>query len=233
MPRISPTTSTNIQYRPCRPYSSDIVIVSAIACMLLLSQLDCRCKLGVVSDSKGFLFYIILLAMCKPPEAMHALQALLLSHPRKMTRDTATYPPLMMSVGKGQKAKSRSLRHLAETELGLSIQAGEHSPIDDARSTLYLYHKHRKVCACSFCLDQLHCKEPSVHNAPANGAVSRAHQHCPQVVSVVLFSYCYFKFTCSCKQINSHQQTDLAPNNEDSKKTAYCTSSPLHILCSC
>lgn len=74
----------------------------------------------------------------------HDLQALLLSHPRKMTRDTATYPLLMMSVGKGQKAKSRSLRHLAETELGLSIQAGEHSPVDDARSTLYLYHKHRK-----------------------------------------------------------------------------------------
>lgn len=74
-----------------------------------------------------------------------ALQALLLSHPRKMTRDTATYPPLMMSIGKGQKAKPRALRHLAETELGLSIQAGEHSPIDDARSALYLYHKHRKV----------------------------------------------------------------------------------------
>ena len=63
-----------------------------------------------------------------------------------MTRDTATYAPLMMSIGKGQKAKPRSLRHLAETELGLSIQAGEHSPVDDARSTLYLYHKHRKVC---------------------------------------------------------------------------------------
>ena len=74
------------------------------------------------------------------------MQALLLSHPRKMTRDTATYPPLMMSIGKGQKAKPRALRHLAETELGLSIQAGEHSPIDDARSALYLYHKHRKVC---------------------------------------------------------------------------------------
>ena len=73
------------------------------------------------------------------------LQALLLSHPRKMTRDTATYPPLMMSIGKGQKPRPRSLRHLAETELGLSIQAGEHSPVDDARSTLYLYHKHRKV----------------------------------------------------------------------------------------
>lgn len=63
-----------------------------------------------------------------------------------MTRDTATYPPLMMSVGRGSKPKPRSLRHLAETELGLAIQAGEHSPVDDARSTLYLYHKHHKVC---------------------------------------------------------------------------------------
>lgn len=144
----------------------------------------CCCTVSQVADaswllqqivlySEGAVLHIILLAMCKPPEAMHALQALLLSHPRKMTRDTATYPPLMMSVGKGQKAKSRSLRHLAETELGLSIQAGEHSPVDDARSTLYLYHKHRKVCACSFCLDQLHCKEPGVHDAPASGAVSR------------------------------------------------------------
>ena len=148
--------------------------------------------------------------MCKPPEAMHAVQALLLSHPRKMTRDTATYPPLMMSVGKGQKAKSRSLRHLAETELGLSIQAGEHSPVDDARSTLYLYHKHRKVCACSFCLDQLHCKEPSVHDAPANGAVSKA---CSRLLTSCVCNaviYYYFKCTCSCKQVSSHQSTNLA-----------------------
>jgi len=77
----------------------------------------------------------------------------------------------MMSVGKGQKAKSRSLRHLAETELGLSIQAGEHSPVDDARSTLYLYHKHRKVCVlAAHAFVQLAC----VCNALARGAVSSA-----------------------------------------------------------
>lgn len=64
-----------------------------------------------------------------------------------MTRDTATYPPLMMSIGKRHKSKPRALRHLAETELGLRIQSGKHSPIDDARSALYLYHKHRKVRA--------------------------------------------------------------------------------------
>ena len=81
------------------------------------------------------------------------MQALLLSHPRKMTRDTATYPPLMMSMGRGSKPRPRSLRHLAESELGLTIQAGEHSPVDDARSTLYLYHKHRKVILYGLC----HC----------------------------------------------------------------------------
>lgn len=160
------------------------------------------------------------------------MQALLLSHPRKMTRDTATYPPLMMSVGKGQKAKSRSLRHLAETELGLSIQAGEHSPVDDARSTLYLYHKHRKVCACSSCLDQVHCKEPSVHDAPASGAVSRA---CSRLLTSCVCNAvycCYYKCPGSCKLIISHQQTDLALN-KDSQKTACGISSPLHTLCSC
>ena len=57
----------------------------------------------------------------------------------------------MMSVGKGQKAKPRSLRHLAEDELGMSIQAGEHSPVDDARSALYVYQKHRKVCT-GYCI---------------------------------------------------------------------------------
>lgn len=43
------------------------------------------------------------------------------------------------------KLKSRALRHLASEVLGLSIQEGEHSPVDDARAALYLYLKHRKV----------------------------------------------------------------------------------------
>ena len=31
------------------------------------------------------------------------------------------------------------------------LQEGEHSPVDDARAALYLYHKHRKVRAGAGC----------------------------------------------------------------------------------
>eukprot|EP00884_Botryococcus_braunii_P004484 jgi/Botrbrau1/14036/Bobra.0011s0002.1 len=72
------------------------------------------------------------------------LKALLLSHPRKLIRDTARFPPLMRATAAGRKPKPRALRHLAKEELGLSIQCGEHSPVDDARAALYLYHKWRK-----------------------------------------------------------------------------------------
>lgn len=44
----------------------------------------------------------------------------------------------------GRKPKPKALRVLAKEELGLSIQDGAHSPVDDARAALYLYHKHRK-----------------------------------------------------------------------------------------
>lgn len=75
----------------------------------------------------------------------HALQndleALMVGHPRKDIRDTARYPPLMQGVG---KLRPRALRHLALEHLGLSIQIGEHSPLDDARAALYLYLKYRK-----------------------------------------------------------------------------------------
>mmetsp|Transcript_35362 Transcript_35362/g.89142 ORF Transcript_35362/g.89142 Transcript_35362/m.89142 type:complete len:311 (+) Transcript_35362:507-1439(+) len=73
------------------------------------------------------------------------LQALQLSHPHKLIRDTAKYPPLMRVVHNGKrKPKPRALRKLAAEQLGFEIQAGEHSPVDDARCALYLYHKHRK-----------------------------------------------------------------------------------------
>lgn len=72
------------------------------------------------------------------------LKALLLDHPRKETRDTAKYPPLMRSPAPGRKPRARALRHLALEELGITIQKGEHTPVDDARAALYVYHKHRK-----------------------------------------------------------------------------------------
>ena len=45
----------------------------------------------------------------------------------------------------GSKLRPRALRLLAQEQLGLSMQGGEHNPVDDARACLYLYLKHRKV----------------------------------------------------------------------------------------
>ena len=73
------------------------------------------------------------------------MQALLLSHPRKLIRDTARYPPLMRATAPGRRPKPRALRHLAAQHLALAIQAGEHSPVDDARAALYLYLRFQKV----------------------------------------------------------------------------------------
>jgi len=87
------------------------------------------------------------------------LRALLLSHPRRLTRDTARYPPLMRraarapeGMGAGAaaadiargKRRPKALRVLAAQELGLDIQSGEHTPVDDARAALYLYLHHAR-----------------------------------------------------------------------------------------
>ncbi|KAI7844376.1 hypothetical protein COHA_002174 [Chlorella ohadii] len=72
------------------------------------------------------------------------LEALLLSHKRKDVRDTSRYPPLMREQPRTGKLKPRALRHLAAEQLGLTIQEGEHSPVDDARAALLLYMRHRK-----------------------------------------------------------------------------------------
>eukprot|EP00798_Chlamydomonas_sp_ICE-L_P024025 gene24025-9600_t len=72
------------------------------------------------------------------------LKALLLDHPRKAIRDTAAYPPLMRSTAPGRKPRPRALRHICSEVLGLTIQEGEHSPVDDARAALYIYHKYKR-----------------------------------------------------------------------------------------
>ena len=74
------------------------------------------------------------------------VQALDLQHPDKLTRDTARFPPLMKAhPAEGTRPQARRLRDLAKEVLGLVIQKSEHSPIDDARASLYLYHRHAKV----------------------------------------------------------------------------------------
>jgi RNA exonuclease 4 len=70
----------------------------------------------------------------------HALsndfQALLLSHPRKLIRDTAKCKIFC-------PARPRGLRALLKEHLDLDIQAGEHSSVEDARSVMALYRMVR------------------------------------------------------------------------------------------
>lgn len=77
---------------------------------------------------------------------LHARQCRSLS--RLIKHTCRTHPPTHACErlqGPGGKARPRALRVLAEEQLGLTIQAGEHNPVDDARAALYLYLKHRKV----------------------------------------------------------------------------------------
>ncbi|XP_074319322.1 uncharacterized protein LOC141656357 [Silene latifolia] len=66
------------------------------------------------------------------------LKALLLSHPKKDTRDTSEYQPFL------KESHRKALRHLATEFLGVSIQSGEHCPIEDARAAMLLYQRHKK-----------------------------------------------------------------------------------------
>ena len=108
-----------------------------------------------------------------------SVQALLLSHPRKLIRDTARYPPLMRATAPGRRPKPRALRHLAAQHLALAIQAGEHSPVDDARAALYLYLRFQKVHPLrvllfyqSRGLERL-CSPHQVYNSPTSIIIVR------------------------------------------------------------
>ena len=67
------------------------------------------------------------------------LEALLLSHPRYSIRDTAKHQPYRQLVGGG----SPKLKLLASELLGIEIQTGEHSSIEDARATMLLFRRDK------------------------------------------------------------------------------------------
>ncbi len=69
----------------------------------------------------------------------HDLNALLLSHPRRDIRDTARHPAYRKLAG----GSSPRLKILASELLGLSIQAGEHSSIEDARACMMLFRRDK------------------------------------------------------------------------------------------
>lgn len=67
------------------------------------------------------------------------LQALLLSHSKRDLRDTSRHAKYRID----SKGKPPALRNLAKSELGMSIQAGEHSSLEDARTAMLLFRKDK------------------------------------------------------------------------------------------
>ncbi|XP_059050373.1 uncharacterized protein LOC131845340 [Achroia grisella] len=63
------------------------------------------------------------------------LAVLFLSHPKRSIRDTSRYKPFR----KITKGSTPSLKRLAKEILGIEIQHGEHSSVEDARATMQLY----------------------------------------------------------------------------------------------
>ena len=68
------------------------------------------------------------------------LKQLMLGHPKKRLRDTSTFS-IFRQLNKGN---TPSLRKLAKEILGLDIQIGEHSSVEDARACMQLYNRFKK-----------------------------------------------------------------------------------------
>jgi RNA exonuclease 4 len=69
----------------------------------------------------------------------HDLDALLLSHPKRDIRDTARHPPYRKLAGGG----SPKLKILASELLGLDIQSGQHSSVEDAQACMLLFRRDK------------------------------------------------------------------------------------------
>lgn len=68
------------------------------------------------------------------------LDVLLLSHPRRDIRDTSRHPEFR----KLSNGKTPGLKKLAKELLGVDIQGGSHSSIEDARACILLYRRHKQ-----------------------------------------------------------------------------------------
>lgn len=70
----------------------------------------------------------------------HDLEALLLGHSKRDIRDTSRHPPFRQLAG----GKTPGLKKLAREVLGVDIQGGEHSSIEDARATMLLFRREKE-----------------------------------------------------------------------------------------
>ncbi|KAF5589563.1 RNA exonuclease 4 [Fusarium subglutinans] len=95
----------------------------------------------------------------------HDLDALILSHSGKDIRDTAKFPGFK-KYGNGRKP---ALRVLAQKILGVEIQGGAHSSIEDARATMLLFRKHKQA----FDVDHANRYAPKLASGGQKGAKSK------------------------------------------------------------
>jgi len=68
------------------------------------------------------------------------LAALLLGHSKRDIRDTSRHPAFRALAG----GKTPGLKRLARQVLGVDIQGGEHSSIEDARATMLLFRRDKQ-----------------------------------------------------------------------------------------
>jgi len=69
------------------------------------------------------------------------LEAVMLGHPKKDIRDTSRFS----GFRKYSAGRTPSLKKLAKEVLGIDIQGGEHSSIEDARATMLLFRRHKSA----------------------------------------------------------------------------------------
>ncbi|KAG8739104.1 3'-5' exonuclease [Ceratobasidium sp. 414] len=119
------------------------------------------------------------------------LAALLLTHPAFRTRDTQLYAgkkPAARPAKPGTKGKQSAdgsgvaqsiptlwekyrtpriaLKKLAKEELGVDIQAGEHSSVTDARAAMAIYRLHKRSWDASLPVSHLRGSASSTRHAP-------------------------------------------------------------------
>jgi RNA exonuclease 4 len=69
------------------------------------------------------------------------LAVMMLSHPKRDIRDTSRF----LGFRKYSGGRAPSLKKLVKEILGVDIQSGEHSSIEDARATMLLFRRHKSA----------------------------------------------------------------------------------------